>query len=412
MKTFRFVPFSLAASLTALLALDALQPAPAGADRLAQAQREQPFSGPKLYSNLQCTVRLEDPSGNDSLDPGEEAKLILRVTNEGQGPARRIRAVVNANPSFDDVGVVVPPVLGDLGPSQTREYAVLLRGGKKMLDHRMNLSIYVMDTYGFKSPTVNFGLETRATINAELRPVQRHAYAVVVGIENYAQAGIPRAWYAQRDAAAVARYLTYALGVPSDHVMLLRNEQATKATLRIKFEGRLPKILSHPDAKLYVYFSGHGIVDPETRNAALVAYDADLAYPKFSCYALPDIYHALQRIGRPTVMFLDTSFGGSSARGDRPVPLPHAGSAPSFNVASRTPPDNVSVLFAASGRELNAALPRKQHGLFTYHLLQGLGNARNVPALRETLYQQMQHETQATHGPQTPDFFGNPSLPL
>jgi len=62
-----------------------------------------------------------------------------------------------------------------------------------------------------------------------------NAYAVVIGIESYRQ-NLPAAFFSAHDAKIMAEYLKTMIGVPSENVILLTNEYATKSDLEKYFE--------------------------------------------------------------------------------------------------------------------------------------------------------------------------------
>lgn len=99
--------------------------------------------------------------------------------------------------------------------------------------------------------------------------------AVLIGIDAY-QNGVPRLRNAVRDVESVAKVLH------EDHgyaVRLLRDEEATLAGLRSLLSA-LPADLD-ANARLILYFAGHGIVDEKSDDSAgpqgfLIPQDAKL----------------------------------------------------------------------------------------------------------------------------------------
>src|SRR5206468_4112587 len=90
-------------------------------------------------------------------------------------------------------------------------------------------------------------------------------YALVVGIEGYRS--LPKATYAERDAALVKTYVQ-ALGVPAQNVIMLTGERATRSDIAKYLEEWLPGVVK-PDSRVYFYYSGHGAPDPTTGAAYL-----------------------------------------------------------------------------------------------------------------------------------------------
>jgi peptidoglycan/xylan/chitin deacetylase (PgdA/CDA1 family)/uncharacterized caspase-like protein len=81
------------------------------------------------------------------------------------------------------------------------------------------------------------------------------SWAVVVGIDAYAQ--WPKLEYAVNDASAVRNALIQDLGFAEDHVLFLKDGEATRNNILSFFEGRLNHELKRDD-RLFVFFAGHG----------------------------------------------------------------------------------------------------------------------------------------------------------
>ncbi|TNE46854.1 MAG: tetratricopeptide repeat protein [Bacteroidetes bacterium] len=100
--------------------------------------------------------------------------------------------------------------------------------------------------------------------------------AVVVGISDYQDPGIPDLNYAHRDAEAFAEYLQSAAGgsLGNDQFMLLLNENATRGKLLMAFDWLIEESTEGDQA--IIYFSGHGDVETKTKiqEGYLLTYDS------------------------------------------------------------------------------------------------------------------------------------------
>lgn len=208
-----------------------------------------------------------------------------------------------------------------------------------------------------------------------VRPDARR-WAVVIGIEQYRKtASVP---FATRDAYAMREYAIKLLGVPSEQVLLLTDDQATKAEMMLLFEERLQEKVRAGDT-VYVYFAGHGIPEVKDGTPYLLPADGDPQSPRITGYSLEDIYAALGKLKAEKVaIFLDACFSGLKARDDNRETL-LAGTRPGVirikNPVMRYP--NLISFAAAGNDELSNAYRKEAHGLFTYFLLKGLsGGAR------------------------------------
>lgn len=91
--------------------------------------------------------------------------------------------------------------------------------------------------------------------------------AVVVGISDYQDAGIPDLRFAVKDAEAFANYLSRGLGagnLDGDHLKVLLNRDATTAQVAAALDWLID--VSREGDQCIIYFSGHGDVETKTRN--------------------------------------------------------------------------------------------------------------------------------------------------
>lgn len=258
-----------------------------------------------------------------------------------------------------------------------------------------------------------FGGAELAKVDAELAPPQTkippkdHAYAVVVGVENYHD--LPKVDYAKRDAEMVKQYLMKSLGYREQNIVMLLNDRVTRSQLEARLEKWLPRqVGQNKDAEVFVYYGGHGAPDPNTNQAFLVPYDGDPAYLETTAYPLKRLYDTLGKLSaRNVTVVMDSCFSGAGgrsviAKGARPMlitvedPLMAA--------------QNLVVLSAAAGNQISSAYPEKRHGLFTYFFLKGLqGQADanqdksvNVEELYRYIKEQVETVARRMHTEQSP----------
>ncbi|OQW62640.1 MAG: hypothetical protein A4S17_01225 [Proteobacteria bacterium HN_bin10] len=220
-----------------------------------------------------------------------------------------------------------------------------------------------------------FGGAEMAKVDAELTPPatatrpKDHAFAVVVGIEDYRD--LPRVDYAKRDAESVKQYLIKAMGYREQNIVMILNDRVTKSQLEARFEKWLPKqVAQYSDAEVFVYYGGHGAPDPDTNQAYLVPYDGDPSFLETTAYPLKRLYDTLGKLpAKQVTVVMDSCFSGAGgrsviAKGTRPMLIKVE------NPLMAT--QNIVVLSAAAGNEVSNAYPAKRHGLFTYYYLKGL----------------------------------------
>jgi serine/threonine protein kinase len=204
---------------------------------------------------------------------------------------------------------------------------------------------------------------------------------LVIGVGDYLRADwIRQLPYARQDARAVAHLLLdpAVCGFSRERVAVLTDKRAGRARVMRKLSQWLP---SHArGAELAVlYFAGHGMVQRVGRREEgfLLPHDADPDDLATSGVAMSDLANLIDRIeAEAVVVILDCCHAGKA--------LPREG------VSTRSVPHNFGIGrpilegLAGTGRVLIAScgdgeksveVPDLHHGLFTYHLLQGLKGA-------------------------------------
>ena len=195
--------------------------------------------------------------------------------------------------------------------------------------------------------------------------------AVVIGVESYQY--VANATYAYNDAEVFREYLADTLGYKKSKIKISTNSKATQAELSklLGPNGWIARNVKAKKSDVVVYFSGHGIPDAKTKKTGLLPFDVD---PNYSVgLALKDLYKSLGSLNaRSVTVFLDTCFSGqgrekqtllADTRGIQVVPK------------ERSVPGNITVLSAATAGQISGPIKDKEHGLFTYYLLKGLGGA-------------------------------------
>lgn len=250
-----------------------------------------------------------------------------------KGLASMVRMLEEAQTSQGSVGRLSPPVPGPASPGA--------------------------------APSRRSDVDSPPTVKVKPRAA---AYAVVIGVEQYRN-HLPPAGFAAHDAKIISEYLSRVMGYREEHIAVLLNDKAAKADMEKYIEHWLPRRVER-DATVFVYFSGHGAPDPNTKEAYLVPYDGDPAFLEATGYPLKRLYDQLRRLPvREVVVLLDACFSGAGSRsviakGLRPVgisvehPLLAGG--------------NTAVLSASSGQQAAGTYEEQGHGLLTYFVLKGL----------------------------------------
>lgn len=192
------------------------------------------------------------------------------------------------------------------------------------------------------------------------------AFAVVIGVEKYRQAGVPAVDYASRDAKTMAAYLG-TMGFDPKNVAVLTDAQAGKVDFDKHF-GKWLKNRVGPKSRVFVYYAGHGAPNPTTGAGYLMPYEADPSYLDETAYPVAQLYAELGKLPTKDVtVVLDACFSGQGERS-----LIAKGTRPLVAVQKTAGPENAAVIAAASGSQISASDHEARHGLLTYHLLAGL----------------------------------------
>jgi uncharacterized caspase-like protein len=138
---------------------------------------------------------------------------------------------------------------------------------------------------------------------------------------------------------------------------------------------------------VFVFFAGHGMMDPGDLELYLVPSDGDVNYVRQTAFPLDLMLGALSELdARSVTLFLDTCFSGRSRLGETLL----AGKRPLLVVPQeRSAIPGVSIYSAATGSQVAGTLDDHGHGLFTYHLFRGLGGAADLDGDRTVTAQEL-----------------------
>jgi WD40 repeat protein/uncharacterized caspase-like protein len=237
-------------------------------------------------------------------------------------------------------------------------------------------------------------------------------WAVVVGVSEYINSGIPGLKYADKDAEAFANFLRRPEGggYDSDHMHVLLNKDATLANIKEALINFLNQAI---DMDLVViYFAGHGAPEPaRPQNMYLLMHDSDPASLGTTAFPMWEIQTVLARYisAKRVLVFTDACHSGGISVNFTTRGL--GKSEPNLinqylEDLSKTK-EGIVVFTASAAGELSQEYPEFSHGVFTYYLLKGLeGKADYNNDYTVTINELMQYvEEQVkrkTHGAQNP----------
>lgn len=204
------------------------------------------------------------------------------------------------------------------------------------------------------------------------------AFAVVIGNRSYDK--LPRSATSYNDADAIYAFLTEHLGYRPDNIIDLRD--AKKAEFERVFganpgaEGDLARLVEdQPNAKVLIYYSGHGATDAGQNEVYLLPADGAPFREEVDGYKLSTLYANLARLQAKSVtVLLETDYGRDHGPHILPPNLPET----MVTALPRTSVPGLTVLAASDRGQRSLIDVTYDIGLFTRYLIEGLAGAADL----------------------------------
>lgn len=239
-------------------------------------------------------------------------------------------------------------------------------------------------------------VDSRIPIN---QTVNDKMFALIISNENYKhEAKVP---YAQNDGNLFATYCEKTFGIPRKNIHHVREATLNDMKHELRWLTRVMKAYDG-EARAIVYYSGHGMPDEKNMNAVFLPVDGYASDPS-SGMSAASFYNELGKMpSAGTMVFLDACFSGTKREGGMLIDA--RGVAIKAKQQDVTGP--VVVFSAAQGDETAFPYDEKQHGMFTYYLLEKLqqsGGAVELGELGDYVTKQVSRNSLVENGkPQTP----------
>jgi uncharacterized protein YjbI with pentapeptide repeats len=224
------------------------------------------------------------------------------------------------------------------------------------------------------------------------RPVPRgDAYAVIVGINAYADPQIPKLRYARADAEGIAKVLIDpAVGrFREENVTTLLDENATERGIRTAIEDVSRR--AGPADTVVIFFAGHGapVIVPGTRAADgiekyLLPHDARAERLRATAISMDEVRKFFGWLeSRCVVCFLDCCYSGGAAANTSADTSVRGFVQPGMNMRAQLTDEFLNEL-AGDGRlivtacgvnEVSLESDDIRHGVFSFRLIEGLRGA-------------------------------------
>jgi WD40 repeat protein len=256
-------------------------------------------------------------------------------------------------------------------------------------------------------------VEEKAELQKPDVPVTNHPkvklnpyrFALIIGNEDYStyQTGLEKesdVAFAVNDATAFKDVATGVLGVPDDNIIFLTNARAIEMDDAVRKLNPIIRALNGK-AEIFFYYAGHGFPDEKTKEPYLIPVDVSGTNLRFAV-SLKELYQQLTEYPSARVtVFLDACFSGG-AREQGLV----AARAVRIKPREDRLQGNLVVFTASSGSESAHPYKEKNHGIFTYHLLEKIKETAGEISYKELSdYLSMQvgvRSVMVNNMPQTP----------
>lgn len=202
-------------------------------------------------------------------------------------------------------------------------------------------------------------------------------WAVVFGISKYANSDIPNLRYAHRDAQAFFDFLKSPNGgaFPDNHLLILTNEQATKAGIENAVFTFLKQ--TKKEDLVMIFFSGHGL-SRGRGYSYFVTHDTDPTRIEETAFNMEEVRRALRTSihAERVLIFADACYSGAVndyVKGTRST-LAEENLINKYLVEmGKAKPGIISFTSCAENEVSNEAWLYWEHGIFTFVLVSGLG---------------------------------------
>lgn len=384
-------------------------------------------------------VEIDDDSGNGQIEPEEIVTMTARIHNKGKREARRVTADVRVG---ENMFLITPNsktefLLGNLKSGKSKDIVFTVFTNNKatsvpiniILKEELNAEGFLLGrTRGFvKTIPLDFPLNKPQMKATELMEREKStevaarsvdvdlnipktnmwnpdAVAVVIGISRYQNRDVPAVDYGKRDAAVMKQYLVSLLGFDERRIIELYDHEASLAAFKRVFEEQLPNWVRAEKSDVFVYYSGHGVPDPESQEAFFAPYDCNPTYAKSTGYKVKEFYKRLAKLkARNVTAVIDACFSGSSDKG-----MLLKGVSPVF-IKVENPlaaMENGIVFTSSTAQQVASWYHDKKHGLFTFYFLKGLRGDANLNGDKKITVEEMERYLN-THVPDQARYLNN-----
>lgn len=204
-----------------------------------------------------------------------------------------------------------------------------------------------------------------------------NTFCIIIANEKYVD--VADVEYAEHDGDIFKEYCIKTLNIPEKQIKQYTNASYTDMKRALNWIETIADIAGE-ESKIIFYYAGHGIPDEKEKAAYIIPSDG---FPKdiSTCFKLEDIYARLGKIeAKSVIVFMDACFSGVK-RGSEDAIVASRGVALKHRKEMLS--GNIIVFSAASGDESALAYHDKQHGMFTYFLLDNIRKTKGQTSFGE-----------------------------
>ncbi len=340
-------------------------------DTSLSVAKEKPQEKPKEPAAKAAIVRMFEKSKPviSLIDPGSDT---IEVTL----PTIGLSGVVVDNQGLSSVQVFLNGRL--FNTANQKGVAIVSRKNSEVKEQQLHMEIpLALGENNIRIWASNIvGMQTEKRILVRRTKEKGNIFAVVIGISDYKSTRDLE--YADDDARAVRDYFVHHLGVSRENVFTLIDRDATVLGMRTLLGTTLPSKVGKKDT-VFVYFGGHGVAesnavspDGDGLSKYLLASDSDISNLYGSALPMEEVSRIFGRLRAERVLFLlDTCYSGAS--GGRTLASNYKSANLADGFLARVAQGKGRVILCASEpNEVAHESDKLGHGVFTYHLLQGM----------------------------------------
>ena len=278
----------------------------------------------------------------------------------------------------------------------------------------------------YEKPKVIKGTTSRSISDVDMNIpktgiVNSNAVAVIIGNKDYENQDVPSVDFALNDAQIMKKYLTSTFGFNENNILYIENARQADFYRIFGTKGnhkaRLFNLVKPDVSDVFIFYSGHGAPDPESKEGFFVPVNCEPSLVMFNGYPVNTFYENLSQIPyKSLTVVLDACFSGSSEGGMLLKDISPIFIEPKMKILN----DEKSKIFtSSSGDQVSSWYRDKNHSLFTYYFLKGIqGEADSdenkelsMKELRNYIEEHVPYEARRlTNRTQTPEIYGLDNL--